>query len=149
MSAEYLPSALNVHVYWESRNVKDNSEWKLDVSVFQEITTQMGQTNSGSVCIQTLPPTSSIHCMETRPGQYSNRCIPAFLGQGVQFCFSSIQLDKSGSKEDPPRKNRSTNQSDTHMANSALVCSTSKNVCTATISSVSDKKFVNKSTGQK
>ena len=35
------------------------------------------------------------------------------------------------------------------MANSALVCTTSKNVCTATISSASDKKFVKKSTGQK
>ena len=35
------------------------------------------------------------------------------------------------------------------MANSALVCSTSKNVCTGTISSASDKKFVNKSTEQK
>ena len=34
MSAEYLPSALNVHADWESRNAKDNSEWKLDVSVF-------------------------------------------------------------------------------------------------------------------
>ena len=93
-----------------------------------------GTTNSGFFCIQTLPPTSLIHCMEIRPGQYSNRCIPASLGQGVQFCFSSIQLDKLGSKEDPPRKNRSSNHSDTHMANSALVCSTSKNVCTATIS---------------
>ena len=106
-----------------------------------------GTNNSGSVCIQTLPLTSSIHCMETRPGQYSNRCIPASLGQGVQFCFSSIQLDKLGSKEDPPRKNRSSNHSDTHMANSALVCSTSKNICTATISSASDKKFVNKFIG--
>ena len=35
------------------------------------------------------------------------------------------------------------------MPNSALLCSTSKNICTATISSASDKKFVNKSTGQK
>ena len=43
MSAEYLPSALNVHADCESRNAKDNSEWKLDVSVFQEIITHMGQ----------------------------------------------------------------------------------------------------------
>ena len=91
-------------------------------------------TKSGFVCIQTLPPTSSLHSMETRPGQYSNRCIPAYLGQGVQFYFSPIRLDKSGSKEDLPRKNRLSNHSDTGMANSALICSTSKNVCTATIS---------------
>ena len=36
VSAEYLPSALNVHADWESQNAKDNSDWKLDVSVFQE-----------------------------------------------------------------------------------------------------------------
>ena len=92
-----------------------------------------GTTNSGSVCIQILPPTSSIHCMETRPRQHSNRCIPSSSAQGVQFCFSSIQLGKSGSKEDDSRKNRPSNHSDTHMSNSALVCTTSKNVCTATI----------------
>ena len=67
----------------------------------------------------------------------------------VQFCISSIQLDKSGSMEDPPRKNRPSDHSDIYMANSALVCTTSKNVCTATISSASDKKFVNKSAEQK
>ena len=39
MFAEYLTSALNVHTDWESRNAKDNSEWELDVSVFQEIVT--------------------------------------------------------------------------------------------------------------
>ena len=43
MSAEYLPSALNVHGDWELRNAKDNSDWKLDVLVFQEIVTHMGQ----------------------------------------------------------------------------------------------------------
>ena len=43
MSSEYLPSALNVHADWESRNAKDNSEWKLDVSVFQKIITHMEQ----------------------------------------------------------------------------------------------------------
>ena len=65
-----------------------------------------GTTNSGSVCIQTLPPTSLRHCMETRPRSYSNRCIPSSLGWRVQFCFSSIQHVKSGFKEDPARKNK-------------------------------------------
>ena len=148
MSEEYLSSALNVHADWESRNAKANSEWKIDVSFFQEIVTHMGQ-HSGSVCIQNLPPTSSIHCMETRLRQYGNRCIPSSLGQGLQFSFSSIQLDKSCPKEDHTRKNRSSNHSDTHTKNSPLVCTASKNVCTVTISSASDKKFVINSTGRK
>ena len=45
ISEEYLPSALNVHADWQSRNVKDNSEWKIDVSVFRNIATLMEQSN--------------------------------------------------------------------------------------------------------
>ena len=142
MSAEYLPSALNVHADWESRNAKDNSEWKLDVTVFQETVTHIGQPTLDLFV-------SLTHCMETRPRQCSNRCIPSSLGQGIQFCFSSIQLDQLGSTEDLPRENKPSNHSDVCMANSVLVCTTSKNVCTATISSALDKKFVNNSTRQK
>ena len=72
-----------------------------------------GTIISESVCIQTLLQTFLIHCMESRPRQYSNRCIPAFLGQGVWFRFSSIQFDKLGSNEDPGRNYRSPNHSDT------------------------------------
>ena len=39
MFVEYLHSALNVFVDWESQNAKDKSKWKLDVSVFQDIVT--------------------------------------------------------------------------------------------------------------
>ena len=81
-----------------------------------------GTTNSGFACIQTLPPTSTIYCMETRSGQYSNRSIPAFMGQGVLFRFSAIPFDKSCSEQDPQRKDRTSNHSDTHMVNSTLLC---------------------------
>ena len=80
-----------------------------------------GTIKSGSACIHTLPLTSLIHCIETRPGKYSNKCILAYLGQGVRFRVFSIQLDKLTSKADPPRKNSSFNHSDTHMANLALL----------------------------
>ena len=43
MFVEYLPSALNVFADWESQNAKCNSEWQLDVSVFQDIVTHNGQ----------------------------------------------------------------------------------------------------------
>ena len=49
-----------------------------------------GVTNSGSVCIQTLPPTSSIHCMETRPGQYSSRCILHPWDREYGFAFPPL-----------------------------------------------------------
>ena len=42
ITAEYLPSALNIRADWESRNVQDSSEWKLNQSVFKRITQKMG-----------------------------------------------------------------------------------------------------------
>ena len=84
--------------------------------------------------------------METRLVQYNNKCIPASLGQVILFRISSIQLDKSDSKEDPRRMDISSNHCDTQMATSALVSTASKNVCTNTISLSSGKRFVSKST---
>ena len=43
LSGEYLPSTLNVHADWDSQIDKDNPEWKLNVSLFQEIATHMRQ----------------------------------------------------------------------------------------------------------
>ena len=50
----------------------------------------------------------------------------ASLGQVIRFRISSIQLDKSGSKEDPRRMDISSNHCDTQMATSALVSTASK-----------------------
>ena len=37
ITAEYLPSSMNVEANWQSRNSKDHSEWKLLPQVFQRI----------------------------------------------------------------------------------------------------------------
>ena len=60
--------------------------------------------------------------METRSGQYSNRSIPAFVGQGLLFRFSAIPFDKPCSEQNPQKKDRTSNHIDTHMVNSTLVC---------------------------
>ena len=108
-----------------------------------------GTTNSGFACIQTLPPTSTIYCMETRSGQYSNRSIPAFMGQGVLFRFSAIPFDKSCSEQDPQRKDRTSNHSDTHMVNSTLVCTILKMSIQPSSLLPQVKKCVDKSTREK
>ena len=37
ITAEYLPSSMNVEADWQSRNSKDYSEWKLLPQIFQRI----------------------------------------------------------------------------------------------------------------
>ena len=43
ITAEYLPTHLNTQADWESRHVKDSSEWKLNLIVFKEICQTLGQ----------------------------------------------------------------------------------------------------------
>ena len=42
ITAEYLPSKLNIRADWESRNCRDMSDWKLDWRIFQKITRVRG-----------------------------------------------------------------------------------------------------------
>ena len=42
ITAEYLPSSLNVIADWESRHVEDPSDWKLDPIIFQKICLKLG-----------------------------------------------------------------------------------------------------------
>ena len=42
ITAEWIPSHLNVVADWESRNVRDSSEWKLCPRIFQQICRRMG-----------------------------------------------------------------------------------------------------------
>ena len=42
LSAEYLPGHLNVRADWESRNLSDSSDWRLEESLFQAINTKWG-----------------------------------------------------------------------------------------------------------
>ena len=79
--------------------------------------------------------------MKTRSRKYSNAYASLFFGQKIQFYFSSIQVDKLGTKEDIQIKDIFSNRSHTYMANSTLVCTNSLNVCTTTISPVLVKKL--------
>ena len=42
ITAEYLPSRLNVRADWESRNATDSSDWKLNKKMFLNITKLLG-----------------------------------------------------------------------------------------------------------
>ena len=43
ITAEYLPSSMNVEADWQSRNAKDNSELKILIQVFQRISQIKGK----------------------------------------------------------------------------------------------------------
>ena len=72
ITAEYLPTRLNVQADWESRNSRDPSGWKLHQSMFQSIIKYFGYLTMD--LIQAVLSTSTICSMEARSKQQSNRC---------------------------------------------------------------------------
>ena len=81
-------------------------------------------SSSGPLCIQTVPSTSTIRCMEARSKQHSNICNATVLEQNVSpICFPPFQSDKSNSEKGPSRKCRTNDNNYTNMANTTLVSS--------------------------
>ena len=69
LTAEYLPSKLNVTVEWESRNNSDSSELKLAPQSFQR------NPRDRSICFQIISSDQDLHFVEARSIDPSSRCL--------------------------------------------------------------------------
>ena len=110
----------------------------------------LSNSNSRSVCLQALSPNSQIHGMEARSKQFCNRSNAAGLEQNV-FCIPTIQLDRSSDKHGSRGKcgSNDTSECDTHIADTTLVYSPTKNVHTMSIAFTNPPKPITKSPGRK
>ena len=87
--------------------------------------------------------------MEARSKQICNRCNAAGPKQNVCFCIPSFPIDRSGDKQGYSGKCRSRDTSDTHMADTTLVYSPTKNVHSTSIAFTSPTKPITKFPGRK
>jgi len=86
ITAQHLPGCLNVEADYESRNVKDSSEWKLNRTIFQKLCNR-------PFCIQSVKTTSPLHVMENRSIQSWKGCFSDSLGrQDFNYAFPPIYL---------------------------------------------------------
>ena len=102
-----------------------------------------------STCLQAVSPTSPIYVMVARTKTFCNRCKATVLEQNAWFCIPTLQLDRSGDKQDSSGKCRSSDTSDTHMADTTLVYSPTKNIHTTSIVFSNPAKPITKSPGRK
>ena len=59
IQAQYLPGIMNSIADWESRVMKDRSDWQLDLHTILQDQSSLWPTRSGPVCIkanQSVPP---------------------------------------------------------------------------------------------
>ena len=105
--------------------------------------------NSRFICLQAVSPTSPICGMEARSKQFCNRCNAAGLEQNVWFCIPTLQLDRPGDKQGSSGNCKINDTSDTHMADTTLVYSPTKNVHITSIAFTSPTKPITKSPGRK
>ena len=128
ITAEYFRSKLNAGADWPFRNAADSSDWKLHQLSFSWKFQTLGNPNSRSVCFQAVSPTFPIYGMEAISKQFWNRYNTAGLEQNVCFGIPTFQPDRSRDERGPWKKSRNDNTSDTHLADTTLVYSPTKNV---------------------
>ena len=87
--------------------------------------------------------------MVARTKKFCNRCKATVLEKNAWFCISTLQLDRSGDKKGSSEKCRSNDTSDTHMADTTLVYSPTKNIHTTSIVFSSPAKPITISPGRK
>ena len=82
LTAEYLPSKLNVTVEWESRNNSDSSELKLAPQSFQR------NPRDRSICFQIISSDQDLHFVEARSIDPSSRCLPTRLVPQESYLYA-------------------------------------------------------------
>ena len=87
-------------------------------------------SNSGPLCIQAVPSSSTIRSIEARSKQHSNRSNATVLEQNFSICFPPFQSGKSNSEKGASRKGRVNDNTYTNMANTTLVYTSVRDVNT-------------------
>ena len=119
-----------------------------------EILSENNQTlrknsNSRSICLQAVLPTSPNICHGSQIQTVLQQIQCTSIGTKFWFCIPTLQLDRSGDKQGSLRKCRGNDISDTHLADTNLVYSPTKNVHTTSSAFASPPKPITKSPGRK
>ena len=127
VTAEYLPSSLNIQADWQSRNHRDSSDWKLNPKIFFSDCENQRNTSNRPIFFPTEPSVTEIHVLASGPRQLCSRFPSALLEKPLRLCIPSILLNRKGTcqnKEGPI----SSSYRNTCMANSVVVRSITRNV---------------------
>ena len=100
ITVEYLPGILNVRADWQSRNVKDSSEWMLNTAVFRALCKVRG-TPCTDLFTSRLSHQVPVY-FSWKIDPYS-RGQDATLDSCTRVCFASILSDRESFMEGPNR----------------------------------------------
>ena len=119
ITAEYLPSLLNVVADQESR-MRDSTEWKLLPKVFAAICKRW-DTITRPVCFTGEPPNPRLCSVEARPIQPRDRCISTGLVKSIPVCIPAILPAEQSIKQSTTRSGPKNDISNTNLAHTAMV----------------------------
>ena len=95
VTAEYLPSSLNIQADRQYRNHRDSSDWKLNPKKFSDCEDQRNTSNR-PICFPTEPSVTKIHVLASGPRQLCRRFPSAPLEKPLRVCIPSILLNRKG-----------------------------------------------------
>ena len=146
LTAEYLPSKLNVTADWESRNNSDSSEWKI-APQSENLSTE-GNPRDRSICFQIISSDQDLLFVETRSIEPSSRCLPIKLVPQESLCFSLILHDPKGFEKIPQRRSTYDDSCNSSLAITTVVPRNNENVHTTTNFIDMEERSTKKSKGR-
>ena len=138
ITAEYLPSRVNVRADWESRNATNSSDWKLHQKVYLKIIKLLGTPTVDLFRSRLCHQLPQYMAWKQDPNSFATDAMQQDWNKmfGFAFCHSS-------------GKCRGNDTIDTHMADTTLGYSPTKNGHTTSIAFTSSPKPITKFSGRK
>ena len=90
LTAEWIPTHLNVTADSESRNVKDYQRMETKYQHFSSLRTAMGEPGNIPICLQNFTPSATIYKPKSRSTMYPSGCISKELGKINSLCVPPI-----------------------------------------------------------
>ena len=143
VTAEYLPSSLNVQADWESRNHKDSSNLKLNSRIFSQIVNIRGVPQI-DLFVSRLSNQLPKYVLVSRSGEFRSGLPSILVEETLWICVPSILYGRKGtsqSQEEP----LSTSHHNTNKTNSTMVHNFTLNVSLASNTSTQSEFIVKQS----
>ena len=92
LTAEHLPSHLNVEADYESRHVSDSSEWKLNRSVFRQVCSHLGSPEIDLFASRVSKQLPKYMSWKADPFSLGRDAFQTCWGQGLNYAFPPFCL---------------------------------------------------------
>ena len=114
--APYLPGEENARTDWESRVMRDCSDWMLNPAIFQKVLRQFPDLEIDLFAFRLSFQLPRFFQLETGPLSGNNKCVPPRMEWGESVCKPPMEP----ARESHAKGGAANSRSDTHTCSSSV-----------------------------